>query len=44
MGKSKKTIKKWIIDGYYVDEKGVAWTLMIAADGSGKTKKIKGVV
>jgi len=43
MGKSKKTVK-WIVSGYYVDEKGISWTLMIAADGSGKTKKVKGVV
>jgi len=43
MGKSKKTVK-WIVSGYYIDEKGVAWTCYIAADGSGKTKKEKGVV
>lgn len=35
--------KKWVISGYYLDKKGMAWTLLIAADGSGKTKKIKGV-
>jgi len=34
--------KKWIITGYYYDGKN-AWTLLIAADGSGKTKKIKGI-
>lgn len=37
--KKKKT---WIISGYYYDGK-TAYTLLIAADGSGKTKKIKGV-
>lgn len=39
----KKKTKVWEISGYYMDEKGTAWTLLIAADGSGKTKKIKGV-
>jgi len=34
---------KWVISGYYMDKKDNAWTLLIAADGSGKTKKIKGV-
>ena len=34
--------KKWIITGYYYDGEN-AWTLLIAADGSGKTKKIKGI-
>jgi len=34
--------KKWNISGYYYDGK-TAWTLLIAADGSGKIKKIKGV-
>ena len=47
MGKPKKTIKKknkkWISSGYYIDDSG-SWTLLIAADGSGKTKRIKGVV
>ena len=35
--------KKWIISGYYFDG-DKAWTLLLAADGSNKTKKIKGVV
>ena len=35
--------KRWVISGYYWDGKN-AWTLLIAADGSGKTKKMKGVV
>ena len=34
---------KWIISGYYYDG-DQAWTLMIAGDGSGKTKKVKGIV
>ncbi|MEL0325477.1 MAG: hypothetical protein VXA09_00540 [Burkholderiaceae bacterium] len=41
-----RTVKKkktWVISGYYMDRKGDAWTLLVAADGSGKTKKIKGV-
>jgi len=38
----KKKNKTWIISGYYYDGK-TAWTLLIAADGSGKTKRIKGV-
>jgi len=38
----KKKKQSWIISGYYWDGKN-AWTLLIAADGSGKTKRIKGV-
>ena len=34
---------KWTITGYYWDGKN-NWTLLIAADGSGKTKRIKGNV
>ena len=34
--------KHWVISGYYWDGKD-GWTLLIAADGSGKTKRIKGV-
>jgi len=34
--------KKWVICGYYFDGKD-SWTLLIAADGSGKTKQIKGI-
>ena len=34
--------KKWIITGYYYDGEN-SWTLLIASDGSGKTKKIKGI-
>jgi len=33
---------KWIISGYYYDGKD-SWTLLIAADGSGKQKRIKGI-
>jgi hypothetical protein len=36
--------KKWVITGYYMDDKGMSWTLLLAADGSGKTKKVKGVL
>jgi len=35
--------KQWIINGYYWDGQN-NWTLFIAADGSGKTKKMKGVM
>ena len=31
---------KWTIAGYYWDGKN-SWTLFVAADGSGKTKRIK---
>jgi hypothetical protein len=34
---------KWTITGYYWDGKD-SWTLLVAADGSGKTKRIKGVM
>lgn len=34
--------KKWIICGYYWDGTD-NWTLLIAADGSEKTKRIKGI-
>jgi len=34
--------KQWIISGYYWDGKD-SWTLLIAANGSGKTKRIKGI-
>ena len=34
--------KRWVISGYYWDGKN-SWTLLIAADCSGKTKMIKGV-
>jgi len=40
--KKKKKEKVWEISGYYYDGK-TAYTLLVAADGSGKTKKIKGV-
>ena len=32
--------KKWIVTGYYYDGDN-AWTLLIAADGAGKTNRIK---
>lgn len=35
--------KQWIVSGYYWDGK-TSWTLLIATDGSGKTKKMKGVM
>lgn len=35
--------KKWVICGYEMDKKGMAWTILLSADGSGKIKKIKGV-
>jgi len=35
--------KQWIISGYYWDGKD-SWTLLIAADGSGKTKMRKGII
>ena len=38
----KKKVKVWETCGYYYDGK-TAYTLLIAVDGSGKTKKIKGV-
>ena len=34
---------KWTITGYYWDGKD-SWILLVAADGSGKTKRIKGTV
>lgn len=37
----KKT--KWIICGYESDSKGI-WTLLLAANGSGKRKKIRGAL
>ena len=36
-------LMKWIISGYYYDGK-TAYTLLVAADGSGKTKRVKGVL
>jgi len=42
--KKKKPKKKtWIIEGYYIDEKGMAWTLLYRMDDWRKTKKIKGI-
>jgi len=40
----KKKNKKWIIDGYYIDAKGIAWTFLYSADDWRKTKKVKGVL
>ena len=36
--------KKWVIDGYYIDNKGMAWTLLVCVNDWGKRKKIKGVI
>lgn len=36
--------QKWVITGYYMDDKGNSWTLLLKADGSGTTKKVKGVL
>ena len=35
---------KWAIDGYYIDNKGTAWTLLVRVGDWGKRKKIKGVI
>ena len=35
--------KKWVISGYYFDG-DMGWTILIAADGSGKSKRVKGVI
>jgi len=35
--------KKWVISGYYFDG-NMSWTILIAADGSGKSKRVKGVI
>ena len=35
---------KWAIDGYYIDNKGTAWTLLVCVGDWGKRKKIKGVI
>jgi len=35
--------KKWVISGYYFDG-NMGWTILIAADGSGKSKRVKGVI
>ena len=35
--------KKWVISGYYFDG-DMSWTILIAADGSGKSKRVKGVI
>ena len=34
---------KWVISGYYFDG-DMGWTILIAADGSGKSKRVKGVI
>ena len=35
--------KKWVISGYYFDG-DMTWTILIAANGSGKSKRVKGVI
>jgi len=41
--KQMKVKPKWIVTGYYYDGK-TAWTYLIANDGSGKEKKVKGIL
>jgi len=36
--------QKWIIDGYYIDGTGIAWTLLVKFGDWGKRKKVKGVL
>jgi hypothetical protein len=36
--------KKWLIDGYYMDKKGMAWTLLVCVDNYKKSKKVKGIL
>ena len=35
---------KWAIDGYYIDAKGISWTLLVKIGDWGKRKKVKGVI
>ena len=44
MAKVKMKVKpKWIVTGYYCDGK-TTWTYLLANDGSGKEKKVKGIL
>jgi len=36
--------KKWIVEGYYIDENGGSWTLLYCFDDPIKRKKVKGII
>ena len=36
--------KKWLIDGYYLYKKGMAWTLLVCVYNWKKSKKVKGIL